>query len=415
MAGPRIAEPKLHVDMDAFFVEVERLDDPSLRGKPVAVGGDGLRGVVASASYEARACGVRSALPMVRAKRMCPDLTVVPGRHHRYAEESERVFAVFADFTPLVQGLSLDEAFLDVSGLRYHYRDARQAAEAIRARILEETGLPASVGAASVLYLSKMASGMAKPDGVFVIAAGGEKEFLRDLPVRKLWGVGRSTGARLAEMGIETVGEAARTPLRVLRRRLGRAAGEHLHQLAQGLDPREVEVSSGIKTVSAEETYAADITDRSALETELLRLADRVSWRLRSGGLSGRTVSIKIRYSDFTTVTRSETWETPANLTRLIHQGACRLLERAQTGGRPVRLLGVGVGNLSGEDEPAQQTLSAIGERERRRDDLAAAVDGARRRFGAGALRPARLFPGPPAPTDGEYGEEGPAKKTNSV
>ena len=414
MDGPRIAEPKLHVDMDAFFVEVERMDDPSLRGRPVAVGGDGLRGVVASASYEARAYGVRSALPMVRAKRMCPDLVVVPGRHHRYAEESERVFAVFADFTPLVQGLSLDEAFLDVSGLRYHYRDARQAAEAIRARILEEVGLPASVGAATVLYLAKMASGMAKPDGIYVIAAGTEKEFLRDLPVRKLWGVGLSTGARLAEMGIETAGDAARTPLRVLRNRLGRAAGEHLHQLAQGVDPREVEVDSETKSVSAEETYAADITDRSAMETELLRLADRVSWRLRACGLWGRTVSIKVRYSDFTTITRSETRDAPANLTRHIHEGARRLLERAQTGGRPVRLLGVGVSNLTGEEGPVQPTLSASGERERRRDDLAAAVDGARRRFGVGALRPARLFPGPSAPA-ADGAEDAARKKTNRV
>ena len=407
MDGPRIAEPKLHVDMDAFFVEVERLDDPSLRGLPVAVGGDGPRGVVASASYEARSRGVRSALPMSRAKRMCPEMVVVPGRHRRYAEVSERVFAVFRDFTPLVQGLSLDEAFLDVGGLRYHYRDARRAAEAIRARILDETGLPASVGAATVLFLAKMASGMAKPDGVYVVAAGTEAEFLRDLPVRKLWGVGESTGAELAKMGIATVGDLARTPLPVLRGRLGDAAGVRLHDLAHGVDPRQVEVSSSAKSVSAEETYQADISDRPALETELLRLTDRVSHRLRSSGLSGRTVSVKVRFSDFSTVTRSETLDGPVDLTRIIYRSALRLLDRAGAGGRPVRLLGVGVSGLTGETQPGkpeQPTLEEADGRAGRWDDLAEAVDGARRRFGAGALRPARLGSADGAP-----------KKTNRI
>ena len=410
MDGPRIAEPKLHVDMDAFFVEVERLDDPSLRGLPVAVGGDGPRGVVASASYEARACGVRSALPMSRAKRMCPDLVVVPGRHRRYAEESERVFAVFRDFTPLVQGLSLDEAFLDVGGLRYHYRDARRVADAIRARILDETGLPASVGAATVLFLAKMASGMAKPDGVYVVAAGTEAEFLRDLPVRKLWGVGKATGAELDKMGIATVGDLARTPLPVLRGRLGEAAGVRLHELAHGVDPREVEVSSAAKSVSAEQTYPADISDRPALETELLRLADRVSHRLRASGLSGRTVSVKVRFSDFSTVTRSETLDAPVDLTRVIFRSARRLLDRARPGDRPVRLLGVGVSGLTGEGHPreaAQPTLEEAGGRTRRWDDLAEAVDGARRRFGPGVVRPARL--GSADPPGGAH------KKTNRI
>ena len=394
---PRIAEPILHVDMDAFFVEVERLDDPGLRGGPVVVGGQGRRGVVASASYEARASGVYSAMPMGVARRMCPGLVIVPSRHSRYGEVSERVFSVFRDFTPLVEGLSLDEAFLDVRGLRRHYADSRAVAEAIRARIRTETALPASVGAATSLYLAKMASGRAKPDGVHIIAAGTEMSFLDGLGVEELWGVGKATRGRLGSMGIRTVGELARIPLDLVQHHLGELVGAHLHRLANGIDERIVTPHGGAKSISVEQTYADDINGDEVLRAELLKHADRVSWRLRRAGLAGRTVSIKLRFPDFTTVTRSETLKAATHTTRDVYRACCRLLDRVGVGERPVRLLGVAVSGLEPGDAPRQLTV----DREQRWDDLADAVDRVRVRFGRRAVRPARIRTHEPGSDDG--------------
>ncbi len=390
MAEPRIAEPILHVDMDAFFVEVERLDDPGLCGRPVAVGGKGRRGVVASASYEARASGVHSAMPMVSALRRCPDLVVAPPRHGRYGEVAGQLFSIFRSFTPLVEGLSLDEAFLDIRGLRWHYRDSRAAAEDVRARIRADLGLPASVGAAATLYLAKMASGRAKPDGIYIVEAGSEMSFLHGLGVRELWGVGKATRRRLSEMGVETVSELARIPAPLLERRLGKAVGAHLHRLANGVDERAVSPYGAAKSISAEHTYGEDITGMEWLRAELLRHADRVAWRLRRAGMSGRTVSLKIRFSDFKTVTRSETLADATDVTRDIYRACCRLLDRAGVGERPVRLLGVAVSGLEPEDGPRQMTIDSGS----RWEDAADAVDEVRARFGRGAVAPARLRPG---------------------
>ena len=398
MPEPRIAEPILHVDMDAFFVEVERLDDPGLRGRPVVVGGEGRRGVVASASYEARASGVNSAMPMTTARRMCPGLTIVPSRHRRYGEISERVFSVFRGFTPLVEGLSLDEAFLDIRGLRRHYRDSRAVAEDIRARIRTELDLPASVGAATSLYLAKMASGRAKPDGVHIVGAGTEMTFLHGLRVQELWGVGKATQGRLARMGIERVGDLAHIPVSLLRHHLGESVGAHLHRLANGIDERIVTPHGAAKSISVEQTYGDDIAGLEVLRAELLRHADRVAWRLRRAGLSGRTVSIKLRFPDFTTITRSEKLRAGTDVTRDIYRSCCRLLERAGVGDRPIRLLGVAVSGLEPGDAPRQLVV----DRETRWEDLAEAVDSIRVRFGRRAVEAARLRAGGPAPKPGD-------------
>lgn len=387
MDEPRIAEPILHVDMDAFYVEVERLDNRELTGHPVVVGGEGPRGVVASASYEARATGVRSAMPMSTARRMCPGLVIVPPRHRRYGEISEQVFSIFGDFTPLVQGLSVDEAFLDIRGLRFHYPDSRAVAEAIRARIRRELHLPASVGAATTLFLAKMASGHAKPEGVHIVAEGSERAFLEHLEVRELWGVGRATGSRLASLGIGTVGQLGRVPLPLLRRHLGEAMGDHLHRLATGVDERVVEPHGGAKSISVEQTYGDDISGAETLRCELLRQADQVAWRLRRAGLSGRTVSLKLRFPDFRTITRAETLRAATDVSREIYKSCCRLLDRAAVGDRPVRLLGVAVSGLQPRDAPQQLLVG----HEDRWEDLAEAVDELRVRFGRHAVEPARL------------------------
>ncbi len=387
MTERRIAEPILHVDMDAFFVEVERRDGLAPRGRPVVVGADARRGVVASASYEARSFEVRSAMPMVRARRLCPGLVVVPPRHRRYGEVSDQVFSIFRDFTPLVEGLSLDEAFLDVRGRRRHYADSRTVAEEIRARIRDELRLPASVGAATCLYLAKMASGKAKPDGVFIVVERTERAFLDDLDVRELWGVGRATSTRLGSMGITTIGDLARIPASLLERHLGPGLGQHLHRLANGIDERKVKPSHDARSISAEQTNGTDISGTEVLQARLLQLADRVSWRLRRAGLRGRTVSLKLRYSDFDTVTRSETLGTATDLLRDVYQSSCRLLDRVGVGDRPVRLLGISVTGLQPDSAPQQLLV----DRDERWEDLAEAVDQVRLRFGRRTVVPARI------------------------
>ena len=387
MAEPHISEPILHVDMDAFFVEVERLENPALRGIAVAVGGDAARGVVASASYEARALGVRSAMPMSMARRRCPHLTVVPPRHNRYREMSTALFAIFRQFTPVVEGLSLDEAFLDVGGLRRHHVDSRSIAHLIRAEVRDQLGLPCSVGAATTMFLAKLASQRAKPDGIFVVEAGTEESFLLPLPVRALWGVGEATHASLEQLGIETVGDLAGVPEVTLRSRVGDSVGVALHRLANGIDQRSVTPDGSAKSVSAEQTYGVDIVGRDMLTAELLRHADRVAWRLRRAELCGATVTIKVRFADFRTITRSTTLESPTDVARDIYQVACRLLDTIEVGDQPIRLLGVGLSRLRGGNVPRQLAI----DRGARWDDLADAVQEVRARFGHDAVEPARL------------------------
>ena len=387
MHAPGFTEPILHVDMDAFFVEVERRERADLRGRPVVVGGTGGRGVVAAASYEARTFGINSAMPMVHARRLCPAAIVLPPDHRKYQAASEQVFGVFRSFAPLVEGLSLDEAFLDVGGLRHHYPDPVVIGIQIRSRLREDLGLPASVGIAANKFLAKLASEAAKPDGIRHVPADESLAFLHPLPVRSLWGVGEATHAALERLGVHTVGDLAEVPSVTLRKHLGKAAGTHLHELAWGRDSRPVVPGTAAKSISVEETYERDMHGREAIEGELLRHADRLSWRLRSAGVAGRTLTVKVRFADFTTITRSTTLESPTDVARDLYRAAQELIGKLALDRKPVRLVGLGMTAL----EPATAPRQLAVDRPAKWDDLADAVDQVRSRYGTGSIRPARL------------------------
>jgi DNA polymerase-4 len=387
MEGVVFTEPILHVDMDAFFVEVERRDRTDLRGRPVVVGGTGGRGVVAAASYEARAFGVNSAMPMVHARRLCPDAVILPPDHRKYRAASTEVFEIFRSFTPLVEGLSVDEAFLDVRGLRRHYPEVASVGEAVRSRIRDALALPASVGIAVNKFVAKLASEAAKPDGLRHVPAELTLEFLHPLPVRSLWGVGEATHAALERLGVKTVGDLAEVPVDTLRRHLGAAAGGHLHELAWGRDPRPVISATVAKSISVEETYERDISGAGAIQRELLRHSDTLAGRLRSTGVAGRTITLKVRFADFTTTTRSETLTTATDVARDLYSIARSLLGSLVPEERPVRLIGLGASSLVPSDAPRQLSV----ERPAKWEDLADTVDEVRSRFGTTAIRPARL------------------------
>jgi DNA polymerase IV len=404
----------LHVDMDAFYASVEVLDDPGLMGKPVIVGGTGPRGVVASCNYEARAYGVHSAMPGTQARRLCPRAVFVAGRFDRYSEVSSQIHAVFEDYTPLVEGISLDEAFLDVTGTLRLFGQGPQIAVDIRARIKSRLGLGCSVGVAPVKFLAKLASEAAKPraslqgvvpgPGVVVIEPGEELGFLHPLPIEALWGVGPATASRLRRLGVTTIAELARVPADVLENTLGRANGAHLARLARGVDDRAVEPDREIKSVSHEETYPVDRFEVEDLNVEVVRMADSVASRMRRAGLVGRTVTLKVRYGNFSTLTRSRTSQFMLCEATEIARIAKLLLGDVDIS-PGVRLLGVGVFNLAQADSgpPEQMTLDldAAGGRERAapepgpragREEAAAAVDAIRDRYGAGAVGPAVLL-----------------------
>lgn len=385
----------LHVDMDAFYVEVERLADPSLRGVPVIVGGLGIRGVVAAASYEARRSGVRSAMPMVEARRRLPRARYLSSDMARYSAMSRRVFAILDDFSPYVEPLSVDEAFLDIGGLRLLYDTPREVAVAMRRRIRDELSLPASVGVAAVKFLAKMASKEAKPDGIFVIEAGTERSFLEPRSVAELWGVGRATLASLAGLGIETIGQLAEIPADMLRRQVGTAAAAHLTALANGRDPRAVETGREAKSVSVEETFPRDLEGDDIIGRALLELCHRLSGRLLKSHLAGKTLTLKVRLGDFTTVTRSATGRQHISDTSQIWPLAAELLDKVPRAGQGVRLLGIGVSGLA-EGEPAQLAIDG--------SDRAALADASavvRERFGDDAVLPARLAAPPGKKTQG--------------
>jgi len=395
----------LHVDMDAFFAAVEVLVDPSLAGKPVIVGGAGSRGVVASCSYEARSYGVRSAMPSVRARRLCPHAVFVAGRYDLYQEHSRRLHLVLTSFTPLVEGISLDEAFLDVTGCRRLWGSGPAIGAAIRARVLEETGLWCSVGVAPSKFLAKLASEAAKPragppgsppspgPGVAMVAAGEELAFLHPLPVEALWGVGPATRRRLDRFGIRTVGDLAALPEATLTGALGEAHGRHLHALAWARDERAVEPDRAVKSIGHEETYATDHYSLVALRNEALRLSDGVANRLREAGVAGRTVTLKVRFASFRTITRSRTVPRPIDAGAAVARVALELLEAVDPS-PGVRLLGVSVSNLAprpGEQLRFGDDDGPVGDRE---PAVARAVDEVRRRFGDAAVGPATLLRG---------------------
>jgi len=372
--------------MDAFFVEVERLRRPELRRVAVVVAGLGGRGVVSSASYEARRHGVGSGMPTAHARRLCPHARFLAPDHRAYAEASRRVFEVFESFTPVVEPLSVDEAFLDIAGARLGYGSPEAVGRAIRVAVREGTGLPASVGLATSKLLAKLASRAAKPDGMLLVPAGRELEFLHPLPVRALWGVGEATYARLEELGVRTVGELAALPRATLERRLGAVLGGHLQDLAQGRDHRPVEPGGPAKSISVEETYVVDLNGRAALEAGLLQLADRLASRLRASGVAARTVALKVRFGDFTTISRSHTLPAAVDTAHDLYRAALDLLERAAVGRRRVRLLGIAGEGLEDGAAPRQLGLEPQVWRQ-----LEAAMDRVRERFGRSAVISARL------------------------
>ncbi len=386
----RFAEPILHVDMDSFFVEVERLDDPSLRGRPVAVGGTGGRGVVASASYEARSFGVRSAMPVGEARRRCPGLVIVNTSHGRYGAVSADIFDIMRSFTPLVEGISIDEAFLDVSGLRLHYESVEDVGAQIRATIRDQVGIPASVGIAANKFVAKLASKHAKPDGMLRIADGTELDFLHPLEVGELWGVGEATERSLGDLGIRTIGDLAEAPLPLLEHRIGKASARHLNALAHARDPRTVEGGTPTRSISSEGTFARDLRDRDTIERETLRMCDQVAARLTKARVAGHTITLKVRFSDFVTISRSSRHPEPVASTAEIWKTARMLIDRAAIGARSVRLLGVAVSDLVDVEGTRQMVLGR-----EQADAAAEAIDGVRERFGAGAVMPARVVPRP--------------------
>jgi DNA polymerase IV len=385
----------LHADMDAFFVSVELLRQPELRGRPVVVGGTGPRGVVAAASYEARAYGVFSAMPSTQARRLCPEAVFLPGDHDHYGEVSGRVMDIFRSYTPLVEPLSLDEAFLDVTGARRLLGEGAEIGRAIRAEVEDREGLTCSVGVAATKLVAKLASEAAKPrasptgplpgTGVRVVAPGDEQAFLRPLPARALWGVGPATLTKLERLGVRTVGDIADLPEPALVGTLGAANGRQLGLLARGIDPRPVEPDQKLRSIGHEETFAHDHHEPDTLAREAARMADAVAWRLRRQGLVARTVTVKVRFGDFRTVTRSTTLPAPIDEGPAVTRYAQALLAGLDPS-PGVRLLGV---TVSGLLEGAGRQLSFDDAGAPAWHEASGAIDAIRERYGTGAIGPA--------------------------
>ncbi len=382
----------LHVDMDAFFASVSELDYPQHKGKPLVVGA-GARGVVLSANYAARKFGIRAAMPVARAQRMAPSAIFIPPDHERYSEVSRRVMEIFFDFTPHVEPLSLDEAFLDVSGSRRLFGEGRQIAALIRERVRNQERITCSVGIASTKFIAKLASGRCKPDGMLEIHDDRVLTFLHPLPVSELWGVGPKTNEELQRLGLRTVGEIAKTPLETLKRALGEGAGESLYELAWGRDFREVITDSPEKSISAAETFAYDLEDREEIFRELLRLSERATHRMRARELRARTIGLKVRFSDFTNTTKSKTLQLPINGMHEVFEVARDLFLSLKLDGSRIRLLGVSLENLVDEAGAVEQLL--LGERESGWREAQEAIDRAIKRFGRGSVQPARLVEEP--------------------
>ncbi len=375
--------------MDAFYASVEIRDRPELAGKPVIVGGLSGRSVVLSATYEARAFGVRSAMPMARARRLCPPALVIPPRHGSYSAVSREIMAIFRAVTPAVEPLSPDEAFLDVAGATRLLGPPAQIGQQIRRQVAEQQHITCSVGIAANKFLAKLASVQCKPDGLLVIPAGGALQFLHPLPVSALWGVGERTGQVLARLGLRTVGDIAAAPLATLERELGKASAVHLSALASGRDERSVEPSVRDKSVGAEETFETDVTDPAVVRRELLRLSRRTAGSLRASGHAARTISVKLRKADFATITRSKTLPEPVSETQRIYATACALYAASGlSGSARLRLVGVRASGLV--TAAASATQLAFGE-DRSWRDAESALDRITGRFGPDAIRPATL------------------------
>jgi DNA polymerase-4 len=380
----------IHIDMDAFYASVEQHDNPALKGLPVIVGGDpGRRGVVSAASYEARAYGVHSAMPSSQARRLCPQGVFLPVRMHRYREVSNRVFHILREYTPLVEPLSLDESFLDVTGCEKLFGTALRIAMEIRRRIREATGLTASAGLAPNKFLAKIASDYKKPDGLVEVKPEEVQVFLRDLPISKLWGVGKSTEEVLKGMGVLKVGQLAVFPVEKIEKRLGKF-GLELIALARGEDDRPVSPESEAKSISQEETFTPDLEHLEQMKKVLLEQAEQVGWELRKQKLRGSTITVKVRYPDFTLATRSQTLSSPTDQGIEIYRTALKLLSRTEALRRRARLLGVGISHLIHRDAPEQYLLFDSGGKKAERSIQA--MDRIWERFGPRAIKRASLL-----------------------
>ena len=381
----------IHLDMDAFYPAVEVLDNPDLKGKPVIVGGVTGRGVVSSASYEARKFGVHSAQPMATAMRLCPHGIFLPGRMSRYVELSDQIFEIFHRFTPLVEPLSIDEAFLDVGGSTLLFGNPVEIAKKIRQTVREETGLTVSAGVAPSKFVAKIASDINKPDGLTVVSPDRVREFLDPLPIGKMWGVGKVTQEALSQLGIHTFRDLSRVSVEVLEKKFGKY-GPKMHELSMGIDERDVITHQEAKSIGNEETFDEDILAVDPAKKELLALAGKVARRLRHEGVEGKTITLKVKYSDFVLITRSATLNKFTNDGSILYQTACGLLEKTETGKRPVRLLGISVSQLSTRGGEEQLFLFSRIESDRKRKNLNTTLDSLQDRFGENIVRPGTLI-----------------------
>ena len=376
--------------MDAFFALVEVRENPSLAGKQVIVGYDGNRGVVLSATYEARKLGVHSAMPMSRALRLAPNAIVVEPDHEKYSEVSENVMAIFESITPLVQPLSVDEAFLDISGAQKLMGTPSQIGEVIRARVSDEQGITCSVGVASTMFVAKLATNFAKPDGLHVVPADKVIEFLHPLPIGALWGVGEKTAEQLSRLGLVNVSDIANTPVKTLARVVGQAAAEHLYELSWGRDPRTVTPNQAEKSIGAERTFESDIDDPEEILAQILDLSNKVAKRVRAANYFSRTITIKVRFADFTSVTRSKSLPSSTDLATDIYATSKSLFEAMHLQRARIRLVGVRATGLVPTSESSVQL--EFSERDSGWREAEEAMDQVSLKFGNSAVKPARLI-----------------------
>ena len=380
----------MHIDLDAFFVSVEQVLNPELRGKPVVVGGKpDRRGVVASASYEARAFGLHAGMPLVTARRLCPQAIFIEGSFPKYRDASQRFMAILADFSPYLEPVSLDEAYLDVTGFESIHGSIHQMAVAIKQRIKDKLGLSASIGIASGKVVAKIASELSKPDGLLEVAAGEERSFLAPLPIGKLPGIGKKTEQIFKGLGINTIGELSNTPLSTLKSHFG-ASGELLHRYASGIDESKVEAPGAAKSISRETTFGQDTRDHSLLKATLGYLSERVGAELRQNGRQSGCVTLKLRYADFTTITRRHTLAKATDADQTIFSTGLKLLTTALSQEKqPVRLIGIGVSSLT---EPGRQ-LDMLDLSSQRLERLNKAIDRIRKKYGFSAIQTGRTLP----------------------
>ena len=383
----------IHLDMDAFYASVEQLDNPALKGKPVIVGGSSKRGVVSAASYEARRYKIHSAMPIAQAMKLCPHGFFLPVRMKRYKEISSQVFRIFQKYTPLVEPLSLDEAFLDVTGSAKLFGTAEDIAKRIRKDVYQETGLTISAGVAASKLVAKIASDLNKPDGLTIVPVGKEAEFLAPLPIKRLWGVGKKTQETLSLLGVHTFGDIASLPEKLLEQKFGKH-GISLRRKALGLDNRDVETEHETKSVGHEFTFDTDLVELETIRRELLELSVMVAKRLRRYQLQGKTITLKVKYHDFKQITRSATIKQHTADSKRIYEEVIRLLQKTDAGEKPLRLLGISVSGLQLESGSRQQFLFQGMRSNGKRQEINKALDEIQEKFGSTAILPGRLLGG---------------------